>query len=305
MPTIDKHGALHAANGQYTFKPGNGFMSYDLGDFDPSLDTSIYCNNCSNKISGTQFTVLCEPCSVLGNQPTKVSFGARVKLALRNIFNSDNSQGFSGKKTNSTNLNINTATSVENQNASNGGGAGFTDKNQNKPICELCNLNPAVEYLRNKRWVCGKCRKRFELYGDIVLDVPDLLRGDHPDWPVDVQGVTLERWNHILENHGPKSTIPGKDKFLDTGTMPRLIFEAICYGKEVPPKPRAGQHGKVKQNQNTGSKERNLQHNNGLHVTMVAEIQKRGQTRWFVVTSHPKEVKHQRSGHVKRGRSRR
>jgi len=30
MPTIDKHGALHAANGQYTFKPGFSGMSYEL-----------------------------------------------------------------------------------------------------------------------------------------------------------------------------------------------------------------------------------------------------------------------------------
>jgi len=32
MPNIDKNGALHAANGQYTFKPGTSNMSYDLDE---------------------------------------------------------------------------------------------------------------------------------------------------------------------------------------------------------------------------------------------------------------------------------
>jgi len=30
MPTIDKNGALHASNGQYTFKPGGDTGSYNL-----------------------------------------------------------------------------------------------------------------------------------------------------------------------------------------------------------------------------------------------------------------------------------
>jgi len=36
MPTIDKRGALHAANGQYTFKPGTE-TTYDLESLTQSL----------------------------------------------------------------------------------------------------------------------------------------------------------------------------------------------------------------------------------------------------------------------------
>jgi len=48
MPTIDKHGALHAANGQYTFKPDYGGMSYCLdSDWEPEPEIPT-CDNCDD-----------------------------------------------------------------------------------------------------------------------------------------------------------------------------------------------------------------------------------------------------------------
>ena len=60
--------------------------------------------------------------------------------------------------------------------------------------------------------------------------VPPLLLGGAADWPQWLQPVSLERWRHIVDDHGPDSTTPGKSKFTPDMNIGQAIFDTIVDG---------------------------------------------------------------------------
>jgi len=101
MPTIDKYGALHAANGQYTFKPGNNGMSYCL-DNNVGVPLADYCGNCEELTNNTGVgddAPLCDSCAADGNDEPDLTNGSSGRFGNDGDGISNNGSGKDGDST--------------------------------------------------------------------------------------------------------------------------------------------------------------------------------------------------------------
>ena len=63
-------------------------------------------------------------------------------------------------------------------------------------------------------------------------EVPFLLCGNSELWPEWLEPVTLERWQHILDEHAPESN-SGKPTFDASTNIAEAIFDTIVYGEPM------------------------------------------------------------------------
>jgi hypothetical protein len=67
--------------------------------------------------------------------------------------------------------------------------------------------------------------------GDDENEVPWILLGGAPDWPEWLDG-SPNRWKHIADNHGPKSTA-GKPRFDPTTDIAKATYDTIVNGETI------------------------------------------------------------------------
>jgi hypothetical protein len=100
--------------------------------------------------------------------------------------------------------------------------------------------------------------------------VPWLLQGG-PDWPVDLQLLSLRQWRHILNDHSPESN-SGKSTFALQTDIGEAIFDVITRARPVEKEGLRTYSGIV----------------NGQEVVVRCRWNPR-QREWFIASAYPKE----------------
>jgi len=99
--------------------------------------------------------------------------------------------------------------------------------------------------------------------------VPEQLKGKSYFWPNWLQPVTLDRWQHVLEDHSPESNV-GKTKFRKNTNIIDAILKAINTNKPIRVNPKKNYYQTFV---------------NGQEIRVVMILKGNGQ--WFLVSAHP------------------